>query len=116
MSDKPRKTGLGAQVFFKPPVVQQEELPPPLAEEAPAPPAPVSELATSRKAAKKTKPPEPQAEKVKTTINLSSDTLALLDALKINARRHRQKATYSDILDEAIRELAKKKGIKNSEA
>lgn len=115
MSDKPRKTGLGAQAFFKPPVVQQEELPPAPSEEAPAP-APVSELATSRKAAKKAKLPEPQAEKVKTTINLSSDTLALLDALKINARRHRQKATYSDILDEAIRELAKKKGIKSSEA
>jgi len=110
VSDKQRKTGLGTNAFFHPPT--QPEAPPTeeetlLEPEAPAPAA--------RRPAKKARQLPPQSERVKTTINLPSETLALLDALKINARRSRRKATYSDILDEAIRDLARKRGIKASE-
>jgi hypothetical protein len=119
MNDKPRKTGLGAKAFFKQPSSQPEQE---LTAERPAAqdqsaelsqPADQVQAATpAKKPAEDTKAPQPQSEKIKTTINLSSDTLALLDALKIDARKQRRKATYSDILDEAIRELATKKGVK----
>ena len=50
-------------------------------------------------------------KKVRTTIMLYPDTLAGLDMLKVHARKQGGKATYSDILEEAIRDLMKKKGV-----
>ncbi len=104
MSDTQRrkqKTGLGTAALFQTPSANQQ-LSTQQETETAEPPS------TSQ-------PVEKQQEaveaKVKTTVNLSAETLALLDALKIQARKQKRKATYSDILDEAIRELAKQKGI-----
>ncbi len=50
-------------------------------------------------------------KKVRTTITLYPDTLATLEMLKIHTRRQGNKATFSDILAEAILDLAQKKGL-----
>ena len=51
-------------------------------------------------------------KKVRTTITLYPDTFAILEMLKIHARRQGNKATFSDILAEAIVDLAQKKGLR----
>jgi hypothetical protein len=104
---KPRRTGLGTDAFFKPAQHNEPEQAPPPALEDPGFQAASS---PAQPAQKQAAPPD---AKVKTTINLSAETLALLDALKINARKQKRKATYSDILDEAIRELARMRGVDN---
>jgi len=76
------------------------------------PPAAVIETPLARLPQTATPDKPEQNAKVRTTINLGTDTLALLDALKVDARKNRRKATYSDILDEAIRELAKKRSVR----
>lgn len=96
-----RKTGLGTDAFF-----QQ------------------SEPSEDEKAAEKKEPEqeqEPQAEgkgpkrnkseKVRTTVTLYPETLAGMEMLKVQARMEGEKATYSDILNEAIRDLMEKKGV-----
>jgi hypothetical protein len=117
VADKPRRTGLGANVFFQPPppVAQPPTEPFSVQQAAPAlhvqPPVPVGETPPASSPQNIAPRKQEQPAKVRTTINLGTDTLALLDALKVHARKNRRKATYSDILDEAIRELAKKKSI-----
>ena len=59
----------------------------------------------------KKKAPRFAKKKVRTTITLYPDTLATLEMLKIHARRQGNKATFSDILAEAILDLAEKKGL-----
>ena len=51
-------------------------------------------------------------KKVRTTVTLYPDTLAMLEMLKVHARRQGNKATFSDILAEAITDLAQKKGVR----
>lgn len=53
----------------------------------------------------------PKKKKVRTTITLYPDTFATLEMLKVHARRQGNKATFSDILAEAILDLAEKKGL-----
>ena len=87
---KKRQTGLGTNAFFQNISPGETDTPPP-----PASPA----------------PPKSPA-KIRTTVTLYPETMAQLEALKINARRQGTKATFSDILSEAIQDLAAKKGIK----
>jgi hypothetical protein len=54
-------------------------------------------------------------EKVRTTIMLSSTTLAGLTLLKAQLRKKRSRnVTISAILDEAIQDLMKKEGVQNT--
>ena len=50
-------------------------------------------------------------KKVRTTVTLYPETLATLEMLKVHARRQGKRATFSDILAEAIIDLAQKKGV-----
>lgn len=97
---KKRQTGLGANAFFQNIGADKTD------KVEPAPPAAPPAKASGSPA--KNKPP-----KIRTTVTLYPETMAQLDALKINARRQGQKATFSDILSEAIGDLAAKKGIKS---
>ncbi len=83
MSNQERKTGLGRSAFFQgKPALETEAT----AEEKP--------------------------KKVRTTVSLYTETMAGLEALKIEARKETgRKVTYSDVLNEAIADLMKKKGI-----
>ena len=56
-------------------------------------------------------PPPPKPKKMRTTITMYPETMALLEALKIDAKRNGAKATFSDILKEAIHDLATKREI-----
>ena len=85
-----KKTGLGTNAFFQEAETDNTTTAP----ESATPPQTVSKSA-----------------KVRTTITLYPETLAQLDMLKIHARQNGEKATYSDILREAIEVLTEKKGI-----
>jgi hypothetical protein len=54
-------------------------------------------------------------KKVRTTVTLYPDTLALMELMKVQARRDGARATYSDILEEAIVDLAEKRGLELSD-
>ncbi|MDQ4078349.1 MAG: hypothetical protein M3220_19145 [Chloroflexota bacterium] len=85
-----KKTGLGAAAFFqKEPAGQPES--------------------EQEEGAAEVEAPKPK--KVRTTVTLYPDTLATMEMLKVEARRQGEKATYSDILEEAILDLARKKGV-----
>lgn len=86
-----KKTGLGTSAFF-----QEAETDP-----TTTPPEPTT-----------SPPPVSKPAKVRTTVTLYPETLAQLDRLKAHARQTGEKATYSDILREAIEVLTEKKGIK----
>ena len=45
------------------------------------------------------------------TLRLYTDTLALLDLLKADARKHQRGATFGEVVEEAIIDLAKKYDI-----
>ena len=87
-----KKTGLGTNAFFQEAETDHTATAP----EPATPPQTVSKSA-----------------KVRTTVTLYPETLAQLDMLKIHARQLGVKATYSDILREAIEGLIEKKGIKS---
>ncbi len=87
-----KKTGLGTNAFFQ----ETESDPTTTLPEPTTPPQTVS-----------------KAAKVRTTVTLYPETLAQLDMLKIYARQQGRKATYSDILREAIEEMIEKKGIRS---
>ena len=87
-----KKTGLGTNAFF-----QEAET-----DHTTTAPEPAMPSQTVSKSAK-----------VRTTVTLYPETLAQLDMLKIHARQLGEKATYSDILREAIEGLIEKKGIKS---
>ena len=91
MSNNKKKTGLGTSAFFQ---------------ETESDPTPTSSESTEKSQ------PVPKPTKVRTTVTLYPETLAQLDMLKIHARRVGGKATYSDILQEAIELLVERKGIK----
>lgn len=57
-------------------------------------------------------PAEPKIEKARTTVMLYPATLAALDQLKSELRKSGEKATYSDVLEQAIWALMEKKGLK----
>jgi hypothetical protein len=103
-----RGTGLGgSNAFFK-------DTPPPR-RDAPAAPIPPHEEIIDEPSMVEQEQVQDTNEKVRTTVKLYPDTLALMDMLRAQAKRDRKlgrKATYSDILDEAIRDLADKRGIK----
>ena len=87
-----KKTGLGTNAFFQ----EAETNHATTAPESATPPQTASKPA-----------------KVRTTVTLYPETLAQLDMLKIHARQNGEKATYSDILREAIEGLVEKKSIKS---
>ena len=91
MSKSNKKTGLGTSAFF-----QERE---PVVEPSTEPSAEPTSTAKSTK--------------VRTTVTLYPETLAQLDMLKAHARQTGEKATYSDILREAIEGLVEKKSIKS---
>ena len=89
MSSSDKKTGLGSKAFFQ------------------------NRSQTETKKSEQEKKPE----KVRTTVSLYTDTMAGLEALKVEARRVTgEKVTYSDVLNEAIQDLMKKKGISFDDA
>lgn len=93
MADKSKKTGLGASAFFEQPLRRPST---PAEAEEEAPPA---------------QEERPRSEKIRTTVTFYPDTLAMLDMLKMEARRAGERATYSEILAEAIHTLAAQKGV-----
>ena len=94
--EEPAEPGLGAPA-------PAAEAPP--AFTPPPPPAPVRP-APKPKAKKKRKP-----EKVVTTVRVFTTTLAKMQTLKIHALEQGDRLTLGDILDEAIVDLCKKKGV-----
>jgi hypothetical protein len=95
-----RSTGLGTDIFFQPPASQPQPAKEPEADDSPLPPD--------------SEPPEVESgpeKKIRTTVTLYPQTLAAMESLKVHARRQGQRATYSDILEEAIQDLARKRGI-----
>lgn len=103
--DKERRTGLGTSAFFQ--QRRSVESEPELEELALE--APTVEKAESIPDGGVEEPEKPK--KVRTTVMFPPETLAALEMLKVDARRQGQRATYSDILAEAIHDLARKKGI-----
>ncbi len=57
-----------------------------------------------------------KSKKLRTTVTLYPDTLAKMENLKVQARRAGVRATYSDILEEAINDLAHKRGVEGAES
>jgi len=53
----------------------------------------------------------PPLKKVRTTVMLYPETLAELEMLKVQARRRGTRATYSDILEEAIQALVRRRRV-----
>lgn len=84
-----KRTGLGTAAFFQARANQQEP--------------------TEQGEPQAAEPPKPR--KVRTTVTLYPDTLAMMEMLKVEARRQGQRATFSDILEEAILILAERKGV-----
>jgi len=97
-----RKTGLGTAAFFQQtgaaaaPEPQQRD-PEPVTQQPRSTPPPTAA------------PPPPK--KVRTTVMLYPETLAELEMLKVQARRRGTRATYSDILEEAIQALTRQRRI-----
>jgi hypothetical protein len=95
-----KKTGLGTSAFFKrgpangdPDGQQVEETSIQPAQAEPKPKAP------------------PKPKKVRTTILIYPETLASMELLKVEARKKGDKATLSDIIEEAVQGLMKKKKL-----
>src|SRR4051812_12132016 len=97
MTPPKKKTGLGVDAFFQNTSPEEE-----VAEQAPPKPEPKKEAARP-----------PKQEKIRTTITLYANDLALIEELKVAARRRGNRTTVSDILSEAITHLAKEKGIQS---
>ncbi len=99
MANKEKKTGLGTGAFWqagpRAPLPDEEGAPPVASETTPA----VSE----------------KMDKVRPTITLYPSTLATLELLKVHARRGGKKATYSDIFEEALSDLAAKWNVRLDE-
>lgn len=99
---KDRKTGLGTAAFFQQPgstVTPAASQAPVQTLERPGEIPTEGEHRPERSAAPK---------KVRTTVLLYPETLANMEDLKIRARRRGDKATFSDILEQAIRMLMEK--------
>lgn len=106
MSDTPkRKSGLGSQAFFK-------DTPPPRRDVAPVP-SPVEQATPEPQPTSEPEQLQVTNKTIPTTIKLYPETVELLDRLKSQARREkrRSEATYGAILEEAIRDLAQKRGV-----
>lgn len=104
--EKKRKTGLGTDAFFQQPQSAEEEKP------------------AAEAAAKEPEKARAKPEKLVATqqtgvrrqgahylVTLYQETLRGMEMLKVQAQEQGIEATYSDILDEAIRELMAKKGV-----
>jgi len=97
VSKEKKRTGLGKSAFFK---NTAEETTPDTTKPAQPVEIPQAEV-------KEEKP-----RKVRTTVLLYEETMAGLEELKVHERRAQgKKITYSDILNEAISDLMKKKGL-----
>lgn len=107
-----RKTGLGTDAFFKQPEAVAEEDRPEETREQREEPEQVRESKPKAQKPARKKPEKSKPEKVRTTVTLYPETLAAMEALKVEARKQGDKATYSDILNDAIRELVKKRKVK----
>jgi hypothetical protein len=94
-----KRTGLGTDAFFQQPEPADEER---LAEQQ----SPGQDPKPEDKQPKKSK-----SEKVRTTVTLYPETLAGMEMLKVQARLEGEKATFSDILNEAVQDLMDKKGV-----
>lgn len=53
----------------------------------------------------------PKPQKVRTTVTLYPETLAAMELLKVESRRNGQRATYSDVLGEAVDLLMEQRGL-----
>lgn len=53
-----------------------------------------------------------KASKIRTTVTLYPQTLAAMEQLKVELRKSGDKATLSDVLEQAVAALMDKKGIK----
>lgn len=98
MAKNRRSTGLGTDIFFRSPANESDL--PANSDGDPSPPAAKSHV-----------PESGTDKKIRTTVTLYPQTLAAMESLKVQARRQGQRATYSDILEEAILDLARKRGV-----
>ena len=57
-------------------------------------------------------PPKAKVAKIRTTITLYPQTLAAMEQLKVELRKSGDKATLSDVLEQAVAALMDKKGLK----
>ena len=93
MSNTKKKTGLGKSAFFN---RSQEN-------------GADEQARTTPQDVQTQEPKKPK--KVRTTVTLYPETLASMELLKVEARKGGEKATFSDVLAEAITELMQKKGL-----
>jgi hypothetical protein len=103
---KDRKTGLGTSAFFQQVATPTEEPAQPEVPSATGQGASTAPAVSGTDAKAATEP-----KKVRTTVMLYPETLAALEMLKVQARRRGTRATYSDILEEAIQALAVSQGV-----
>lgn len=111
---KKKRTGLGRDALFQSPKTQPEQ------EDAAAEQSAQTGEAVQQSTEDESQPSAEEAtakrEKVRTTVRIYATTYGMMEALKVYERRQGNKATYSDILEEAIIDLAKKKGLDPKEA
>jgi hypothetical protein len=100
-----KKTGLGRDALFKP--TQPEPEATPLVEQAES----GAQARPQEREAAGAGMPSKKAEKIRTSVMFYPTTLAAMEMLKIERRRQGDKATYSDILEEAVLDLLAKKGL-----
>lgn len=99
MSDK-KKTGLGTSAFFKHSSSNGDQA----SEQVDAP-----TMQQAQESPQSLMPRKPK--KVRTTVLIYENTLASMELLKVEARKQGVKATFSDIIGEAIQSLMEKKGV-----
>ena len=100
-SNRPKKTGLGAEAWFSPPTLAEEAN----AAELPATPAP---------AQAESSPAENKGDgKIRRTLALTPHAYLILERMKLHLLETQgQKATLGALVEEAVIDLAQKMGVR----
>ena len=109
MASKNSKTGLGKSIFFRNPQTDDPE-----AGESGANAAENLGEGSNREQMSNAKGADneaPKPQKVRTTVTLYPETLAAMELLKVESRKNGQRATYSDVLGEAVHLLMEQRGL-----
>lgn len=94
MASEKKKTGLGADALFSTAPITPQPQPEPQAQPAPA------------------APPAKESEKMRTTVMLATDVVILLNRMKEASIAAGQRQTQGELIEEAIRTLARIRDIK----
>lgn len=109
MASKNSKTGLGKNVFFRNSETNGQEADETNANASEKAGEGAEQEQGSNSEAANNESAKPK--KVRTTVTLYPDTLAAMELLKVESRKKGQRATYSDVLGEAIALLMEQKGL-----